>query len=230
MFAVVSWTAGDFKVDNNTLEQKMAEGVKDDEARLRKLEEQRAGLKGQGAGTAQIDARIAEMKNDLSLARQIASNGADGAIVRASDDMPASLRTLNQAYRKAKSNPNLMLYKLKSNAYKYSWALIPLSLPLMWLLFPFSKRWRMYDHTVFVTYSLCFMTLLVVVGSLWRAVGIPKVGILLLIPPIHMYRQLRGAYSLSRLSALWRSVVLTFGAFTISMVFAVCLLLTGIFD
>ncbi len=42
-----------------------------------------------------------------------------------------------------------------------SWLLIPLSLPFMWLLFPFSRRFRLYDHVVFVTYSLGFMTLLV---------------------------------------------------------------------
>ena len=31
----------------------------------------------------------------------------------------------------------------------------------MWLLFPFSRHFRLYDHTVFVTYLLGFMTLLV---------------------------------------------------------------------
>ena len=55
-----------------------------------------------------------------------------------------------------------MAYKLKTNAYKFSWLLIPLSVPFVWLLFPFSRRFRLYDHTVFVTYSLCFMSLLVV--------------------------------------------------------------------
>ena len=63
-----------------------------------------------------------------------------------------------------------MLFKLKSNGYKYSWALIPLSVPFVWLLFPFSSRFRLYDHTVFVTYSLCFMLLLVTL--IFRAVAI----------------------------------------------------------
>jgi hypothetical protein len=127
-------------------------------------------------------------------------------------------------------NPGLLLFKLKSNGYKYSWALIPLSLPLMWLLFPFSRRWRLYDHTVFVTYSLCFMTLLVVIGSICRAIGVPRFGFLMLLPPVHMYLQLRGAYSLSRLSALWRSVVLAIGAFFMAVMFGFGLLLLGLFD
>ena len=60
-----------------------------------------------------------------------------------------------EAYRKAKREPGPVLYKLKSNSYKWSWAIIPLSVPFVWLLFPFSRRFRLYDHTVFVTYSLC---------------------------------------------------------------------------
>ena len=44
-------------------------------------------------------------------------------------------------------NPELVFYKLKTNAYKFSWALIPISVPFVWLLFPFSRRFRLYDHT-----------------------------------------------------------------------------------
>ena len=93
----------------------------------------------------------------------------------------------------------MLLYKLKTNAYKFSWALIPISVPFVWLLFPFSRRFRLYDHTVFVTYSLCFMMLLLMAGTLVGLVS-PSIASLawFFIPPIHMYRQLRGAYSLTR--------------------------------
>ena len=50
-----------------------------------------------------------------------------------------------------RENPQLMIYKAQTSAYKYSWMLIPLSVPFVWLLFPFSRRFRGYDHTVFVT-------------------------------------------------------------------------------
>ena len=62
--------------------------------------------------------------------------------------------------QKAFANPALILYKLQANAYKFAWALIPLSLPFMWLLYPFSRRFHTYDHFVFVTYSISFMLLL----------------------------------------------------------------------
>src|SRR3546814_6172935 len=59
-------------------------------------------------------------------------------------------------------NPSLMAYKIQTNAYKFSWALIPISVPFLWLLFLHRRRYReyrAYDHTVFVTYSIAFMSL-----------------------------------------------------------------------
>lgn len=230
MFAVVSWTAGSINFSNPELQQGIAKELKDDEAALRALEQRRAEEAARGEPTQSLDQQIAELKSDISLARRIAIDGADGAMARASDDIPASLKPLNDAYLAARKNPDLLFFKLKSNGYKYSWALIPLSLPLMWLLFPFSRRRRMYDHTVFVTYSLCFMTLLVIAGSLYRLTGLPGSGLLLLIPPLHMYRQLRGAYGLSRSSALWRAAVLTIGSFTIVLLFGIGLFFLGLSD
>ena len=61
--------------------------------------------------------------------------------------------------------------KVQDAASKFSWLLIPLSVPFMWLLFPFRRRFNIYDHTVFVTYSLSFMMMLVVVGGLLVAAG-----------------------------------------------------------
>ena len=76
-------------------------------------------------------------------------------------------------FEHARENPQLVLYKMKSSAYKYSWALIPLSVPFLWLLFPFSRRFGLYDHAVFATYSLSFMSLMVIVLAVLGAVGMP---------------------------------------------------------
>ncbi|WEK41907.1 MAG: DUF3667 domain-containing protein [Candidatus Sphingomonas colombiensis] len=118
---------------------------------------------------------------------------------------------LEAKFRHARENPELVLYKLKNTAYKYSWALIPISLPFLWLLFPFSRRYGMYDHAVFTTYSLTFMTLLTIALALLGAVGVPEwqlwtaAGI---IPPIHIYKQLKGTYRLGRASGLVRTILL----------------------
>jgi hypothetical protein len=52
----------------------------------------------------------------------------------------------------------------------------------------------------------------------------------LLVPPFHMYRQLKGTYGLSRFGALWRwAMLLTFAAIAFSL-FAVAVVLLGISD
>lgn len=230
MFAVVSQTGSTIRLDPTAFQADMAEGLRHEEAELNGLRQQREQAVRQGRSTAQIDSRIRSAEQGLVLARQIARQGGGQARdLRASASFEG-LDSLEAAYLEAKQNPDLLLLKLRTNGYKYSWALIPLSLPLMWLLFPMSRRWRMYDHTVFVTYSLCFMTLLVVAGSLWRLTGLGGTGLLLLIPPIHMYRQLRGAYELKRSAALWRTVILSFGAVLIAVLFGLGLLLLGLFD
>jgi len=166
--------------------------------------------------------------------RQKAEQADDGeAVVIAGAD--SLNQWFNKAYKKAKANPQLLIYKLQTAAYKFSWLLIPISVPFVWLLFLHRRRYRRefraYDHTVFVTYSIAFMSLGVILLSLLRPLGLPEVVAVLamiFIPPIHMYRQLKGAYGLSRFSALWRTVALViFTTIAISL-FAAILLLLGV--
>jgi hypothetical protein len=107
----------------------------------------------------------------------------------------------------AAKNPEFAYYKLKANAYKFSWVLILISLPFLWLLFPFSRRFKMYDHAIYVTYSIAFMSLLFSLSMILTAVhvtsGLVTAG-LLLFAAWHMYRQMKDAYSLSRAGALLR--------------------------
>lgn len=113
--------------------------------------------------------------------------------------------------KKANDNPSLMLYKIQGNAYKFAWALIPLSAPFLWLLYPFSRRFAIYDHLVFVTYSISFMLLLAIalrIGAAFGLAGGPIATLFLLYPPFHMYRQLRGTYRGSRFGALVRTFLL----------------------
>jgi hypothetical protein len=124
---------------------------------------------------------------------------------------PTGIARIDAAVAKAQANPELLLYKLQSNAYKFSWALIPISVPLLWLLFPFRRRHKLYDHLVFVTYSIAFMTLFLVAVTLLGEIGMPSGAIaaaVLVVPPVHIYRQLKQAYELSRIGALWRTLLL----------------------
>lgn len=140
---------------------------------------------------------------------------------------------LDKGVAKANANPGLAAYKLQSSAYKYSWALIPISVPLVALLFLWRRGFKAYDHAIFVTYSLSFMTLLVVATNIARMLGAPSNTTsfaLAVVAPVHMFFQLRGAYRLRKRSALWRAAVLLVFAITALLCFVVALLVMGLME
>lgn len=109
-------------------------------------------------------------------------------------------------------NPDLMVYKLQQTAYKFAFLLVPLSIPFMWLLFLWRRGFTLYDHGVFVLYSLTFMAMLTVVAVVLGGLVPAMAGLLgwlvAVIVPVHMFAQLKGAYSLKVFSALWRTMFL----------------------
>jgi hypothetical protein len=120
-----------------------------------------------------------------------------------------------------RENPQLTIYKAQTSAYKYSWMLIPLSVPFVWLLFAFNRRFKGYDHTVFVTYSITFMIALIALASLLIYIGAGALGgLLLFYAPFHVYRQLRGTYGVSRIGGIWRMLALSLFAWVAIGLFA----------
>ncbi len=178
--------------------------------------------------TTELEERVADIETQrdaVGVAMQLA-----GARKNASDDDMPNLQTagpidedaVRNAWEKAKRNPQLLIYKAQTNAYKFAWLLIPLSVPFVWLMFPFSRRLRMYDHTVFVTYSIAFMLLLVLIASIAGYFDIIAMAALLpLYAPFHLYRQLRGTYGLNRFGAIWRTLVLGTFCWVVITVFAI---------
>ena len=84
---------------------------------------------------------------------------------------------------------------------------------------------------MFVTYSLAFMTLGFIALSLLRPLGLPGAvtgWAIAVVPPLHMYRQLRGAYLLGRFSALWRTAALLVFAVVAAGIFMMLLLMLGV--
>jgi hypothetical protein len=82
-----------------------------------------------------------------------------------------------------------------------------------------------------VTYSLAFMMLLVTALTLGGALGVGAAITSLaacLVPPVHMFAQLRGAYALRRRSALWRTIMLLSFAFTVLLAYVLLLMLHGL--
>jgi hypothetical protein len=209
----------------------IAAEVQQRERTIERLERQRKAAERQGRDLAALDKKIEETREER-----------DGLMkVRLPTDKPLGdgFKTgwprLDKGIAKANANPDLLFYKLQTNAYKFSWALIPLSVPFVWLLFLHRRRYRQefgaYDHTVFVTYSITFMSMVLIAFVLLETLGVSDgwlVLALLLIPPVHMYRQLKGAYRLSRWSALWRTFALINGATLAMSLFTALLLVLGV--
>lgn len=143
----------------------------------------------------------------------------------------------NSKARKALANPELAIYKVEQKAYKLLFLLVPLSVPLLWLLFAARREATLYDHTVFVLYSLAFMSLFVVVviavSAVLRTVPLEDgavaalVTAALFVPPIHLYAQLKGAYGLSRRGALWRTALLVNGAIIVVAAYFALMIVLG---
>ncbi|UZK65113.1 DUF3667 domain-containing protein [Sphingomonas sp. M1-B02] len=137
---------------------------------------------------------------------------------------------VDHGIEKWKKNPSLMLYKLQASVYKFSWLLIPLSLPFVWLLFAWKRDYKLYDHTVFITYSIAFMSLLFIVITIAAAIGL---GAPLLtfaafaVPFVHITRQLKQAYRLRWWSAILRALILSWFITIILMLFLLILLALG---
>lgn len=236
---VVFLTFGLFNLTNGPLhvvkqsEASMQNGFEaakaESRAEVTKYEAELAAARKAGKPTAAIEERLDEARDGY------------GAVAAMSEGKPFTInsklegtgaasgpewaRGINEAFDRARKNPDLALYKLQMATYKYSWLLIPISVPFVWLLFPFNRRFHLYDHTVFVTYSLCFMLLLLALIFATQSGDAGMITALaLLYAPFHMYRQLKGTYSLSRGSALLRMSALTIFAFIALLFFAMIIL------
>lgn len=170
-----------------------------------------------------------------SWTEQIAEEARSGEL-----NINSSIPGANENIRKALENPDFAIYRIQQKAYKLSFLLVPMSLPVLWLMFFWRRDTTTYDHVVFTLYSLSFMSLLLVLAVLLvkatntlEAMGGPatgSIGLLSLVPPVHMYFQLKGGYRLSRWAALWRAAVLSQATIIILALFATLIVVVGLAD
>jgi hypothetical protein len=143
------------------------------------------------------------------------------------------IKALDAKGSEALKNPRLVLYKLQTKAYKLSFLLVPMSLPWLWLVFLWKRGVGLYDHAIFALYSISFMSLLFIAGSLALTADIVTEALwvpLLLAPSLHMFVALRGAYGLGVFGAGWRTIYMSIAAaFTLSLYFLILIVL-GVFD
>ncbi len=215
MFAVIQQTAGELNLGKDEqvkINVGLSKGAQEVEKSLKASRAKLADVEAKGGDTDDLEADVAQQERALAAMNRLGGEKLSST----------GFSVLDEVIDETKANPKLALYKMQSHAYKYSWALVPISVPFLWLLFPFSRRFHLYDHTVFVTYSLSFMTLLFAASMIAGAIGAePIAGLLALVPPVHMYKQLRGTYGVSRLGAFMRTGALLIFASTALMIYLI---------
>lgn len=121
-------------------------------------------------------------------------------------------KRLDETIRHKLENPDLAIYKLQQTFYKFSFLLVPISIPFVALLFLWRRDVTLYDHGVFILYSLTFMSMLAMTAAEADRVGGGVTPVILaatpFIVPLHMFSQLRGAYGLTLFGAAWRTLIL----------------------
>lgn len=200
-------------------------------AQLATLEAQRADAVAKGQPTAAIDKKLESIRSDITglatAAAMVEGISPDEFSLPENLKIETGSKGFDDRIRHAFKNPKLALYKFQSSAYKYSWALIPISLPFMWLMFAWRRQYKLYDHAVFITYSQSAVMLLLVAMSLVAVVGIPTEWALFLVP-VHFYLQLKQAYGLRAGSAIWRTVMLLAFCAVALLLFAAGLVAMGV--
>ena len=229
MFAVVKQFGMDFtnaatvNVNGTTLK-----GIAANKAEIVRLQQKRAKLLSEGKPIYGIDGEIAgrqsgidameKMRNPVNL-----SLGPDDK-----SKVYSNIPAIDASIREAKANPQLAIFKLQSNAYKFAWLLIPISVPFIWLLFPFSRRFGLYDHTVFVTYSLCMMMILLALITIGAAAGITGAAQVLSVAALlHIYKHVRYTYMLTRWGTVWRTAAICAFALVAIVLFGLAMMVLG---
>jgi hypothetical protein len=235
MFAVFSFAGISAPTDITGVTAKPAAAIQQaakdaEENRAEATKELRALAPGD-TKRAKYEQRIATANRDLAELTEAAKHVAPDKVDQIAN-IHTGWHTIDHGIEKWNRNPSLMLYKLQSSSYKFSWLLIPLSLPFVWLLFFWKRQYKLYDHAIFVIYSIAFMSLLFIALTLLGAIGVrwSTLGIVgSLVPLVHITRQLKQAYSLRWRSAILRAIVLTFFIAIILTLFLLILLLLGMF-
>ena len=225
-------------------EQELAEESKDTDNPPAAIKGYETGLAAQRAALTTAETALAKARADPDKPKTVfkAKQGQSWQDVLAEQarsghlNVNTGLPDVDANIKKALKDPEFAFYKVQQKAYKLSFLLVPLTLPILWLMFLWRRDVKLYDHVVFSLYSLSFMSLLLVVGIGLEKLGsmaglaVGGLGLLFLAPPVHMFAQLKGGYALGNWGALWRTMLLAFAATITLTLFGVMILVLGLAD
>lgn len=146
-------------------------------------------------------------------------------------DVHTGSPSLDDKIKEKLENPELAVYRFQDAASKYAFLLAPISLPFVFLMFFWKRGVTLFDHTVFILYSLSFASLLFIatllIGMIPGAMGFAWAP-LLAAGPVHAYFHIKGGYGLGWFSALWRMPFLLLFACICLVLFLLTILVLGV--
>lgn len=199
--------------------------IADARTKVARLQQERRPATGATAAALdrQLESAVTDLHGLLSAERVVRGVEHPTAIA---GSVHTGWGSLDARIAAARADPALALVQIEANAHKFAWALIPISLPFLWAMFFWRREYRIYDHLVFITYSLAAVMLLLVGMAALGATGASTDWVLFLVP-VHFFLQLRGAYRLGWWGAAWRTAGLMFGATCSLMLFGAIVLWLG---
>lgn len=220
--------------------------VKESDAEVADATAALSQARARGSGVAQAQSTLEDARTEQRVAtaalhtvqRVLPQTAASGQGATVTFDLWALLpanfsRThprLFSALQAIRKDPALYLYRLREAGSHFAFLLIPISLPFLSLLFIRRRDVSAYDHAIFSLYSLSFMSLLVVAVTLLGAAHLSgtAAAAMLIVPPVHMFAQLKGTYRLDVPAALWCTAALLVVAGTVFLVFLLLLVIIAL--
>ena len=136
----------------------------------------------------------------------------------------------NERLQEALSNREALSDRIEDLASRLSFALVPISMGILWLLLLFKRGFSMYDHAVVSLYGVGFLALLLaVVFALPGQAANWAMRAVMVIAPVHAIAHLKGAYGLSWPGAVIRGLFLGLFSSIAFGVFLLSVILLGVF-
>ena len=158
---------------------------------------------------------------------EAAAEGLDPATLTGAEAwLVRTMRRMNEAFadREAFSN------RAEDLASKLSFALVPISMAILWLLLIFKRGYTFYDHAVVALYGIGFLALLIaVVMALPGQAANWGTRALMIVAPLHAVLHLKGAYALSWPGAVIRGLFLGLFSSIAFGLFLATVVLLGVF-
>ena len=112
-------------------------------------------------------------------------------------------------------------------AERFAILMLPASALMLAVLFV-GRGFTLFDHLVFSMHSITASAVVVLAVMLGDWAGVGAANLLLLLPPVHLFRHMRGVYGTGTAGTMWRMALLGFGSLVIFSLLVLSLVLLAV--